>query len=111
MMVAMQPDELAEFDVTEDEFDAMLAEGEPVEVTGPFDPVRRVRIELVSGGMSTYRWRIVAANGEIMATSAASYRSGDAARRAAASIVTAMRTAPVVGVDSDDDPVGHRQAS
>ncbi|HET8659524.1 MAG TPA: hypothetical protein VFM55_11060 [Micromonosporaceae bacterium] len=40
MMVAVQPDGLAGFDVTGDEFDAMLAEGEPVEVTDPFDPVR-----------------------------------------------------------------------
>jgi hypothetical protein len=38
----MSQDELAEIDVTEDEFDAMMAESEPVEVTGPFDPARRV---------------------------------------------------------------------
>lgn len=111
MVVAMQPDELAEFEVAEAEFDAMLAEGEPVEVTGPFDPVRRVRVELVRGSMNAYRWRIVAANGEILATSAASCRSVDAARGAVASIVAALRTAPIVGVDSEDESIGHRQAS
>ncbi len=46
-MDGMQQDELAEIDLTEAEIDAMMAEGEPVEVTGPFDPVRRVRFELV----------------------------------------------------------------
>ncbi|MDG4764327.1 hypothetical protein O7632_09450 [Solwaraspora sp. WMMD406] len=33
----MQHDELAEFDVTEDEFDAMLADSDPVRVAGPPD--------------------------------------------------------------------------
>lgn len=33
-MVGMQ-DELAELDITEAEFDAMLTNGEPVEVAGP----------------------------------------------------------------------------
>jgi hypothetical protein len=40
-MVDMKGDELAEFDVTEDEFDAMLAEGEPAELTGPPERIRR----------------------------------------------------------------------
>jgi uncharacterized protein YegP (UPF0339 family) len=37
---------------------------------------------LISGNLHNYRWRLVAANGEILATSAASYRSLEDARRA-----------------------------
>src|SRR5262249_47941706 len=47
VMDGMRQDELAEID-------AMMAEGEPVEVTDPFDPVRRVRFELVGGGPHAY---------------------------------------------------------
>jgi hypothetical protein len=74
MMDGMRQDELAEIDLTEDEIDAMMAEGEPVEVSGPFDPVRRVRFELVGGGPHAYRWRIVAANGEIRYTKTGTLR-------------------------------------
>ena len=105
----MQRDELAEFDVTEDEFDAMLGDSEAVQVSGPFDPVRRVRFELISGNLRTYRWRLVAANGEILATSAASYRSPEDARRALAALTAAMREAPIV--DLDDDQSEHCKAS
>jgi hypothetical protein len=37
MMVGMQHDELAEFDVTDDEFDAMLVDSDPARVAGPLD--------------------------------------------------------------------------
>ncbi|WFE30135.1 hypothetical protein O7623_13510 [Solwaraspora sp. WMMD791] len=33
----MQHEELTEFDVTEDEFDAMLADSDPARVAGPLD--------------------------------------------------------------------------
>jgi uncharacterized protein YegP (UPF0339 family) len=107
----MPQDELAEIDVTEDEFDAMMAESEPVEVTGPFDPARRVRFELISGNLHNYRWRLVAADGEILAISAASYRSLEDARRALSALTVAMQNAPIVDADDADDPVSHRRAS
>jgi hypothetical protein len=37
MMVVVRQDELAEIDVTEDDFDAMLAESEPVKAAGPYE--------------------------------------------------------------------------
>jgi uncharacterized protein YegP (UPF0339 family) len=110
MMDDMQQDELAEIDLTEAEIDAMMAEGEPVEVTGPFDPVRRVRFELVGGGPRAYRWRIVAANGEILATSAAAYRSPADVRRVVSALTTALHEAPIVEAD-DVDQAGRNQAS
>lgn len=110
-MVSMQQDELAEFDVTEDVFDAMLADSEPVQVTGPFDQLRQVRFELVSGSLRTYRWRLVGTNGEILATSAASYRSSDDARRALEALTVAVRQAPIVDLDEADDPATRRKAS
>lgn len=102
-MVDMKGDELAEFDVTEDEFDAMLAEGEPAELTGP--PIRPVTFELISGDLRAYRWRLVAADGEILATSATSYRSADEARRVLTTLMAAMQQAPIVEAD---DPAAHR---
>jgi uncharacterized protein YegP (UPF0339 family) len=110
MMDTMYNDELAEIDLTEEEIDAMTAEGEPVEVTGPFDPVRRVRFELVGGGPNAYRWRIVAANGEILATSAAAYSSPDDVRRVVTTLATALREAPPLDAhhSGQDD---QRQAS
>ena len=89
----------------------MMAEGEPVEVTGPFDPVRRVRFELVAGGLQTYRWRLVAANGEILATSATQYQSRAAVRRAVTALSTALREAPTIDVDELDEPANQRMAS
>jgi uncharacterized protein YegP (UPF0339 family) len=99
-MNGMQHDELAEVDLTEADIDTMIAEGEPVHVTGPFDPVRRVRFELVGGGPSAFRWRIVAANGEILATSAAAYRSPEDARRAASALSLALRESPMTEINS-----------
>lgn len=106
-MVVMR-DELAEFDVTEAEFDAMLAEGQPVEVTGPPDVSRRVRFELVRGELRTYWWRLVAGSGEILATSANSYRSAEDVHRAVSALLAAMQRAPVVGLDDESAPAGHR---
>jgi uncharacterized protein YegP (UPF0339 family) len=111
MIESMEQDELAEFDVTEDEFDAMLADSEPAEVAGPFDPVRRVRFELISGSLRTYRWRLVAANGEILAISATSYRSPEDVRRALSTLTVAMREASIVDADETDEPASHRRAS
>lgn len=101
MMVGMQ-EELAEFDVTEAEFDAMLAEGEPVEVTGPAsEALRQLHFELVQREPRTYWWRLVAASGEILATSATTYRSRRDLLRALSDLVSAMQGAPVVRVDDD----------
>jgi uncharacterized protein YegP (UPF0339 family) len=91
-------DESADSDVTEAEFDAMLANGEPVEVTGPpADAFRRLHIELVRGDLRTYWWRLVAAGGEILATSATSYRSAENVRRAVLDLVSAMQSAQWYG--------------
>ncbi|MDQ7910285.1 hypothetical protein RB614_37910 [Phytohabitans sp. ZYX-F-186] len=103
----MQQDELAEIDVTEDEFDAMMAASEPVEVTGPADSARNVRFEVISGASHTYRWRVVAPDGEILAVSANAYRSRGDVHRALSLLVTAMQHAPVV---DDEEMIGHRKA-
>jgi uncharacterized protein YegP (UPF0339 family) len=95
MMESVQ-DQLDEFDVAEDDFDAMLADSEPVEIAGPPEHVREVRFELISGSHRSYRWRLVAANGEILATSATSYRSPEDVRRALSTLAVAMSNAPVV---------------
>jgi len=101
-------DQLDEFDVAEDDFDAMLADSEPVEIIGPPEHVREVRFELISGSLRSYRWRLVAASGEILATSATSYRSPDDVRRALSILAVAMRNAPIV--DAHDDPANLRDA-
>jgi uncharacterized protein YegP (UPF0339 family) len=100
-------DELAEFDITAEEFDAMLADSQPVEVTGP---PRRVRFELISGGQRSYRWRLVAGDGEILAASTTSYSSPEDVRRALSVLTIAMRDAPIVDAD-DQDQAAHRIAS
>jgi uncharacterized protein YegP (UPF0339 family) len=102
MMDSMQQDELAEIDVTEDEVDAMLAEGEPVEVTGPpVGAARRVRFELVHGNLHTYGWQLVNADGEILATSAVTYRTRTDVRKALSALTAAMQNAPIVEDESD----------
>ena len=103
MMNIMERDgEPAEFDITAAEFDAMLADSEPVEVTGP---PRRVRFELVSGGLRSYRWRLVAGDGEILAASTTSYRSPEDVRRALSVLTIAMQDAPIVEADDQDQSV------
>ena len=104
MMGTVQHNELAEFDVTEDDFDAMLAESEPVEVTGPFDPARRVRLELYRGSLHTYRWRVVASNGEVLATGATSYSNFEDAKRAVTAFAAAMQGAPIVALGENNEP-------
>ena len=100
-MDAMQEqDEMAEFGLTEDEIDAMMERGEPVEITGP---PRRVRFELITGGLHSYRWRLVGGDGEIVAMSEASYRSPEDVRRALSVLSVAMRDAPVVDASGRDD--------
>ena len=108
MIEHMKQDDLAEFDVTEDEFDVMMAEGEPVEVTGPSAPARKIRFELISGGLRTYRWRLVAADGEILAASATSYRSPEDARRALTALTAAMRDAPIMDSFDAGDPASRK---
>lgn len=100
MIDSMERDnELAEFDITAMEFDTLLADSEPVEVTGP---PQRVRFELVSGGLRSYRWRLVAGDGEILAASTTSYRSPEEVRRALSVLTIAMRNAPIVDADDQD---------
>src|SRR6266568_2815607 len=107
MMGNMQHDELAEIDVTEREFDAMLAESEPVEIVGPPSSVRRVRFEVISGRLRTYGWRLVAADGEVLAISATTYSSRADARRALAAIAVAFQDAPIMD-PTDDEEQGTR---
>ena len=108
MIEDMPQDELAEFDVTEGEFDTMLAESQPVQVTGP---MRYVHFELISGPLRSYRWRLVAADGEILATSAASYRSPEDAHRAVSALADAVRDAPIVAIEDPEDSATQRKAS
>ncbi|HEX5598173.1 MAG TPA: YegP family protein [Micromonosporaceae bacterium] len=107
----MKQDDMAEFDVTEAEFDAMMAESDPVEVTGPPAPVRKVCFELVSGETRAFRWRLVADDGEILATSDTSYRSREDARRALIALTAAMRAAPIVSSGEADDAITRPKAS
>lgn len=62
-------DELSEFDLTEDEIDAMMAAGEPVEVVGPPDIDRRARFEVVLEEDRRYTWRLSTPDGEVLAKS------------------------------------------
>ena len=63
-------DELAEIDLTEDEVDAMMAAGEPVDVIGPPSSRRRVTFEIVAEtARRGYRWRITSTEGRVLATS------------------------------------------
>jgi uncharacterized protein len=99
MIEAMKSDELAEIDLTEGEIDAMMAQSQPVEVAGPPDTPRDVRFELFMSGAHTYRWRLVAADGEILATSANAYRSRTEAYKSLAVLTGALAGAPIVDVD------------
>jgi uncharacterized protein YegP (UPF0339 family) len=98
MIDGMPQDELAEIDLTEDEIDAMMAEGEPVEITGPPDSERRVEVEVVKSDAESYFWRIVDATGAILATSDGHYRSVGATLRAIAAIKHALAEARVRNV-------------
>jgi uncharacterized protein YegP (UPF0339 family) len=100
-MIESMQDEVEEFDVTEDDFDAMLAESEPVEIIGPPASIHAVRFELISGSLQSCRWRLVTSNGEILATSDTSYRSAADARRALSSLTVAMQSAPIVDTRED----------
>lgn len=91
-------DELSEFDLTEQEIDAMWAEGEPVEVVGP--PVdRRARFEVVRDGDRRYGWRLSDPDGEVLAhgepfpTKAAAVRAAEAVMKASLTASLVDRTA------------------
>lgn len=92
-------DELAEFDLTEEEIDAMMAAGEPVEVVGPPDVDRRARFEVVRSGDRRYGWRLAAADGEVLVrsesfeTKAAAVRAAEAVMRASVGAALVDRTA------------------
>jgi uncharacterized protein len=88
-------DELAEFDLTEDEFDEMLAAGEPVEAVGPPDIDRRARFEVVKDGPRSFGWRLSTADGEVLARGE-SFSTKDAAVRAAEAAMRASINAPLV---------------
>jgi uncharacterized protein YegP (UPF0339 family) len=74
-------DELAEIDLTEEEIDAMMAAGEPVEIAPPPGMSHVVRFELHTSGPRRFWWRLVRDTGEVLATSEV-YRSKTEARRA-----------------------------
>ena len=92
-------DELAEFDLTEEEFDEMLAAGEPVEAVGPPDIDRRARFEVVRDGARRYGWRLSTPDGEVLARSetfsskAAAVRAAEAVMRASLGAALVDRTA------------------
>lgn len=92
-------DELAEFDLTEDELDAMLAAGEQVDVAGPPGPDRRFRFEVHRDGPKRYGWRLATPDGEVLATGgvfatkAAAVRAAEAVMRASAHAALVDRTA------------------
>jgi uncharacterized protein YegP (UPF0339 family) len=81
-------DELAEIDLTEQEIDAMMAAGEPVEITAPPGMSHLMRFELYATGPRQYRWRLVRDSGEILATSEV-YASKKEARRAVDEVMRA----------------------
>ena len=81
-------DDLAEIDLTEEQIDAMMATGEPVEVIGPPSGRHVVRFELYAQGPRQYFWRLVRDSGEILATSEV-YVSKTEARRAVDEIMRA----------------------
>ena len=93
--VDSRDDELAEFDLTDDEFDAMMAAGEPVEVAGPPDVDRRPRFEILRLGARRYGWRLASSEGEVLATSDA-FPTKAAARRAAEAVMAASIGAALV---------------
>jgi len=81
-------DDLAEIDLTEEEIDAMMAAGEPVEITGPPGAPHIVWFELYATGPHQYLWRLVRDSGEILATSKV-YASRKEARRAVDEVMRA----------------------
>jgi uncharacterized protein YegP (UPF0339 family) len=87
-------DELAEFDLSEGEIDAMMAAGTPVEVVGP-----PARFELFVDDAHRFGWRLSGADGQVLAasevypTKAAAVRAVEAVRRAGAAAALVDRTA------------------
>lgn len=68
--VTHQDSELAEIDLTEDEIDAMMAAGEPVEVGPPPGQWRPLQFEVYrKGPRSGYGWRAISDEGQVLATS------------------------------------------
>jgi len=103
-------DELAEVDLTEDDLDAMLTDGEPVEIIGPPEAAPQVHYELVRVASSAYRWRLVSQDGEILATSAVAYRSREALRQALVRLISSLADAPIVEFEDSRSPMPDRQA-
>ncbi|MGF1662799.1 MAG: YegP family protein [Kineosporiaceae bacterium] len=102
MMGHVQSDELTEVDLSEEDIDAMAAAGEPVEVTGPPDHSHGVHFELVVDRDAAHRWRLVTEDGEILATSSATYSSRDAVRRALAFLTASLPSAAVIDGEPGD---------
>jgi uncharacterized protein len=90
--VTVDDDDLAEIDLTEDEIDAMMAAGEPVDVTGP-DPAHRAYFLLYSDASArSFRWRLVSGDGDVLLTSQ-SYRTKAEALNAIDAISRAVAVA------------------
>jgi len=66
--VEHRDEELAEIDLTEDEIDAMMAAGEPVDIVGQAGRAQTVRFELFSDARRRYGWRLASSSGEVLAT-------------------------------------------
>jgi len=88
-------DELAEFDLHEEEIDSMLKTGEPVEVVGPPDAATRPRFELYRGSSRHYGWRLATPDGRVLASSTDYLTKADALS-AVHAVMTAGSGAPLV---------------
>jgi uncharacterized protein YegP (UPF0339 family) len=92
-------DELADLELGEDEIDAMMAAGEPVDVVGPPDVDRRPRFEVYVDESRRYGWRLSSSDGEVLVSSAvyptkaAALGAVEAVRRASVGAALIDRTA------------------
>jgi uncharacterized protein YegP (UPF0339 family) len=94
--VAHHDDDLAEIDLTEEEIDAMMVAGQPVDVVGPPDPGHRPRLELYVDSSRRYGWRLTSSVGEVLVTSGTVFTSKKEARRAADLVMRAAAYAELV---------------
>jgi uncharacterized protein YegP (UPF0339 family) len=94
--VERRDEELAEIDLTEDEIEAMMAAGEPVDIVGPAGGTPTVRFELFSDGRRRYGWRLASSSGEVLATGDRFYATKKEARRAVEAIMRSATHAALI---------------
>jgi uncharacterized protein YegP (UPF0339 family) len=98
MMGSVEPreEELAEIDLTEEEIDAMMAAGEPVDVVGPAVGAQTVRFELFSHDRRRYGWRLTSSSGEVLATGSRFYATKKEVLRAVDAIMRSAAHAALI---------------